>query len=188
MINNIEYIKPLLKFDSTDDFYLLEIIQRKKENPGLSKNARIIKTYNIKSIDHLEKVIGEIILLCNCFNARAGIRLNKRSFRKTALDNLRKLTEIIISENYDSAYNQYYKAAGNSFSNQDKKWIIDIDQEDIDNLDEIKKSIESIRKESILAEIPSKTGLHLITLPFNRELFNFNVEIHKDNPTNLIIP
>jgi len=37
----------------------------------------------------------------------------------------------------------------------------------------------------------SKSGLHIITTPFNISEFNkkyTDIEIHKDNPTNLYIP
>ena len=30
MVNNFEIIKPLLKWDSTDDFYFIQVLQRKK--------------------------------------------------------------------------------------------------------------------------------------------------------------
>jgi hypothetical protein len=33
MVDNFEKIIPLLKFDSEDDFYHLQILMRKKENP-----------------------------------------------------------------------------------------------------------------------------------------------------------
>jgi hypothetical protein len=188
MIINLALIKPLLEFTSKDDFYLLEIIQRKKENPGLNKNARVIKTYTISSIEQLDSTMDELIKLCEVFNARAGIRLNKRSFKTTALDNLRKLTAVIISGEYPVAKNQYYKAAGSSKDRTDKKWIIDLDENDLLMYNDIKSSIKRISRDAILAEIPSKTGIHLITKPFNRIEFNYPIEIHKDNPTNLIIP
>ena len=33
MIDNLELIKPLLSFSTGDDFYYLQILRRKKENP-----------------------------------------------------------------------------------------------------------------------------------------------------------
>lgn len=41
------------------------------------------------------------------------------------------------------------------------------------------------------AVIPSKNGFHIICNPFNIQdfaKFEYPVEIHKDNPTNLFIP
>ena len=82
MINNLEIIKPLLNFSSEDDFYFLQILQRKKENPQLGSNSRVIKNYYIKSVEHLELRYPEIIELCSVFNARASIRLNKEVLKK----------------------------------------------------------------------------------------------------------
>lgn len=51
MINNLELIKPLLKFESEDDFYYLQILKRKKDQTpeenalGRNNNARTIKNY-----------------------------------------------------------------------------------------------------------------------------------------------
>ena len=45
--------------------------------------------------------------------------------------------------------------------------------------------------DKIVANIPSKTGTHLITKPFDKSKFNQTfptIEIHCNNPTNLFIP
>ena len=47
MIDNFELIKSLLKFESPDDFYHLQILKRKKENPELGSNSRVVKTYYV---------------------------------------------------------------------------------------------------------------------------------------------
>ena len=52
-VDNLEALLPFLKFDDKDDFYYLQILQRKKENPQLGSNSRVIKNYYIKSTDKL---------------------------------------------------------------------------------------------------------------------------------------
>lgn len=53
MINNFEQIKSLLKFEDENEFYFLQIIQRKKDHKesnfklGISNNNRLIKAYYI---------------------------------------------------------------------------------------------------------------------------------------------
>lgn len=43
-IDNFNLIKPFLKFDSEDDFYYLQILRRRKDNPDdQEKNATAIK-------------------------------------------------------------------------------------------------------------------------------------------------
>ena len=87
-IDNLELILPLLKFESEDDFYLLQILQRKKENPQLGSNSRVIKNYYISSEKYLLERYSEIKTLCQVFNARASLRLNKRSYEKVGFQTL----------------------------------------------------------------------------------------------------
>lgn len=188
-IVNLALIKPLLVFDTPDDYYLLEIIQRKKENPGLTKSSRMIKVFYIKSLEQLDDLMETIIPLCKTFNARAGIRLNRRSFKKTATISLSKIAEFIYNGDYEAVKNSYNKASGDkrTINIQTKRWIFDIDKEDLPNLELIKSNIPA---DKILATIPSKSGIHLITEPFavNYIISNICLDIHKDNPTNLVIP
>ena len=47
MINNLALIKTLIDFPDEDTFYKVEIIQRRKDNPDLPSNTKLIKTYFI---------------------------------------------------------------------------------------------------------------------------------------------
>lgn len=90
MIDNFDLISSLLKFNSDDDFYFVQIIQRKKDNPdsvnGCNNSSRAIKVYYINSVESLFKLKNEMIFFANHFNARVGINLNKRSYYKTAFN------------------------------------------------------------------------------------------------------
>jgi bisphosphoglycerate-dependent phosphoglycerate mutase len=194
-MDNIKLIKPLLEFETEDDFYFLQIIQRKKENKLLSSNSRTIKNYYIHSIEQLEKHYEEIKTLCNIFNARAAIRLNKRSFEKTAFKTIQNIANTMSNKEYNHCKNSYDRACGNGHNDKTKKWILDIDYNDwmehqTEELVDILYNLQPIGNKYI-TEIPSKSGLHIITTPFNISEFNkkyTDIEIHKDNPTNLYIP
>jgi len=88
MIDNFDLIRPMLKFESEDDFYFVQILQRKKDNPngvnGSNNSSRLIKAYYLNSVEHLDLFKDEMIFFANHFNARVGINLNKRSYEKTA--------------------------------------------------------------------------------------------------------
>lgn len=202
MVDNFELIKPLLKFDSEDDFYFAQIIQRKKDNPGTSgtnNNARLIKAYYIKSIDQLEKQSGEMILLANHYNARVGINLNRRSFERTAFHTLKKITDQIMNKDYKSVRRAFNSVCG-EYSNGDKSWILDVDTKDtsfFNPLIEELKTLQPIGDEKYIATIPTKNGYHIITRPFDLSKFSFlfggwhtipRPDIHKNNPTILYIP
>jgi hypothetical protein len=187
-INNLELIKSLLKFESNDDFYHLQIIKRKKEHPELGSNSYIIKTYYIQSLQYLEDKMSEIICLCDFHNARAMINLNKRSFEKLAYQMLKKVTDCILNKDFKSVRKSYESVCG-SFSNEtnNKKWIVDIDTKD-NTVIQIETDIIKLEPfgQKVLACIPTKNGYHLITNPFRLDLFKQQypeIDIHKNNPT-----
>lgn len=194
MIDVFEQIKPLLVFESEDDFYYLQILQRKKENPEIGSNSRVIKNYYISSIDYLEKRYDEIKVLCGRFNARAMLRLNKRSYRKVAFKAMQNIANSMSNGEYTFIKKSYDRACGDGHNDKRKTWIIDIDGYwSEDWLFEVKAIINKSQPESckIITELPTKNGIHLITTPFDsRKLKEFapTIDIHKDNPINLYIP
>lgn len=203
MIDNLEKILPLLNFESKDDFYYLQILQRKKENPQLGSNSRVIKNYYVSSEDYLVKHYEEIKKLCEVFNARASLRLNKRSFEKVGFKAMTNLANTMMNKEYSFLKASYDRACGLGHNDKNKTWIVDIDKDEVIWLEQVINAISPCDPlgDKIVIQIPSKTGVHLITKPFNVEQFknNFKVElaaykmgyieleIHKDNPINLYI-
>lgn len=199
MINNLDKISSLLKFDSEDDFYFLEIIKRRKENPEIASNARVIKSYYVYSLEYLEKIMPEIIQLCDLENARAYINLNKRSFEKIAYQTLKKVTDCIISRDFRSVKKSYNSACGSFANEKDKKWVIDIDWIDfVGNKGTVGgvlvPMLEAFQQdagnEPLIEYIPTKNGVHIITRPFNKQLLHGhfpNVDIQTNSPTLLYI-
>lgn len=210
-VDNFEQIKELLEWNSKDEFYFLQILMRKKDAKkgmkvnGTNNNSRLIKAYYIKNLDYFDFIKPEVIELCKLFNARASINLNKRSFEKTALQNLKLITDNIINKNYDKVHKTYTSACGKFQHDSQKKWIVDIDEEEMPFLNEIRHVIGLCDPDKgtskIVAEIPSKSGLHLITTPFNKKQFKdlldnvlekyrlkLSISLQTNNPTNLFIP
>jgi hypothetical protein len=219
VIDNFEIIKPLLDFSEEDKFYFLQIIQRRKENPEVPSNNRVIKNYFFNNMKYLERKWDEIKGLCEFFNARAMLRLNRRSYETVAYRMLRKVAEVMEQKSYNKMKSNYAKVCGTCHAEKEKTWIVDIDeflgQDELGNLCNIIDScepksdllkMEETFKElgvdssltrvdtKIVAEIPSLNGLHLITRPFNVKQFRDmegnsfrDVDIQKDNPTNIYI-
>ena len=204
MIDNLEKVLPLLEFESEDDFYYLQILQRKKENPQLGSNSRVIKNYYITSIDYLTKHYEEIKKLCEVFNARASIRLNKRSFEKVGFKTMTNIANTMMNKEYKFLKASYDRACGLGHNDKNKTWVVDIDKNEVIWLEQIINAIQPCEPQGnkIVAQIDSKSGIHLITKPFNIMQYKDNfadelraygmeyidLEIHKDNPTNLYIP
>lgn len=202
MVNNFEQIEKLLQFPNKDCFYFVQILQRKKDHVGTrlggsNNNSRLIKAYYIRSVEHLSVHKEEMIKLADLFNARVSINLNPRNFRKALFHLLQKLAGQAVNEDWQSAPKAFDSVCGDYHSEMDKRWIIDIDKEQMGRYTKIQLDIMDIQREvtnkeySILAGIPSKSGCHIITNPFNLEKFSKlhpDIEVHKNNPTNLYIP
>ena len=212
MVDNFELIKPLLSFDKHGDFYFLQILQRKKDGcnvPNSSDNQRrLVKDYHITSIEKLYSLRDEIIASCNETGARAYIRLNKRNYRTVSMAFAEEtLMKARTNQEFGNTFNEINSVIGRypEPGKGNKTWIVDIDNTNVDS--KIVKDIKDIivnycqpfDVEKIVAVIPTKSGVHLITRPFNQETFyrmfsqlklsNENeVDIKKDNPTVLYAP
>lgn len=194
MIDVLDQIKPLLKFESSDDFYYLQILQRKKENPDIGSNSRVIKNYYIGSIERLEQQWEEIKQLCEVFNARASLRLNKRSYRKVAFKAMQNIANSMANEEYSFIKKSYDRACGNGHNDGDKTWIIDLDGVMSNGyMISLMECMDAAQPQGskLVVRLPTKNGTHLVVRPFDLREFKMkypNIDIHKDNPINLYIP
>ena len=182
-------------------FYFIQIIQRKKENPGLCSSNRIIRSYNIDSLKKFDKNKDEIIKLCETFNARAYIHLNRRKWSSICLECLRHNAELIANSQYSGIKSSFETIIGrtNGESNATKTWIIDVDMNDLEVVSKIERIINSIEPidktvTKLMHTIPTKNGYHMITKPFDRTEFAKYMQlqgdvpdIHTDNPTLLYV-
>ena len=195
MINNIEIIKTLLNFSEKGDFYMLYVFKRKKDQPeGERENhqsVRTIKTYCIESIDHLERRYDEIKQLCEMFKARAYIHVQKQNHKDVSLNMLSSLAERIR----DGVSNQkgLFDSVVGQIKTQEKRWIVDIDTKDIQELRNVQVTINGCKPEGPKTKyvIPTKNGFHLITDKFDVLEFKKQypeIDIQKKNPTLLYLP
>lgn len=193
MIDNYSLIKPFLSWENEDEFYFLQVIQRRKDNPWMTWDNRLIKEYYLYE-NSLEHRYSEIKELCKVFNARAYIHLVKRNAKDIAKDMLGKLSDAFKNNQFKSLQNIYASCVGSNLG-VDKLWIIDLDNDKWVSVEEIRKKVANYKGhkegDKILAVIPTKNGFHLISHPF--DLMGFkkdfpNVDIQKNNPTILYIP
>lgn len=199
IVDNFDLIIPLLNFDNPDNFYFVQVIQRKKDHKeenkrlGRNNNARLIKAYYINSLEKLIEHKDEMIKLAEVFNARIGINLNRRNRKQVAMATLVRVADSIASDVYDIA--KAYNSSCGASMGTDKTWIVDIDTKDAVIIGTIETLIdlhcEPIGETKIIARIPTKSGMHLITRSFNSKVFGERcpgVDVHKNNPTVLFIP
>ena len=195
MIDNINIIKPLLNFTDEGDFYMLYIFKRKKDQPEGEKDnhqsVRTIKTYCIENLDYLDNRYDEIKQLCEMFNARAYIHVQKQNHKDVSLEMLIELANRIKSGAHKQQ-NLFDSVVG-QLKTQEKRWIIDVDDKDTKELVGITEVIHNARPEGDKLEacVPTKNGYHLITKRFDVKMFQSvypNIDIQKKNPTLLYFP
>ena len=146
MINNLELIKPLLNFEDEDDFYMLYVFKRKKDQSTDKANhqsVRTIRSYCIKSIEQLEERYDEIKMLCEVFKARAYIHVQKQSHKDVSLDMLVTLAERIKCGQHKQQ--GLFDTVVGQLKTLEKRWIIDIDTNDVSYIEGIIKNINEIR-------------------------------------------
>jgi len=203
MIDNLNIIKTLLNFEKEGDFYMLYVFKRKKDQPEGERDnhqsVRTIKTYCVNSIEYLDKRYDEIKQLCEIFNARAYIHVQKQNHSDVSLDMMVSLAERI--KNGVKNQKGLFDSVVGQIKTNEKRWVIDIDNVSIDGFSHDKYYIEmrefinelqvEAGKEQGMTFIKTRSGFHIITQPFNVMKFKErypDVDIQKKNPTVLYVP
>ena len=195
MIDNIELIRPLLDFGDPDDFYMLYVFKRKKDQPEGEKDnhqsVRTIRSYCIGSMEQLDRRYGEIKMLCEVFKARAYIHVAKQNHSDVSLEMMIELATRIKSNS--TKQQGLFDSVVSQIKTRESRWIVDIDDVKevspllmafIDNeCRPIGPKIETI--------IPTRNGAHLITKRFDVKTFKEKypeIDIQRKNPTLLYYP
>ena len=200
-IDNFEQIAELLEFRTDDDYYHLQILKRKKENPEMSSNNIVITTHVIKSKKQLLGMKDDLVAICEGTRARAYINLNTKSFKRSTLEMLKEIATNVACEQYQS-HRLFNRVSGKTNSpTNDKKWILDIDDHEwldrnMDDLETIVDNLQPLGKK-VIDVINTKNGKHVICKPFNlcaweKEIeskdADWHFDIQKNNPTILYVP
>ncbi len=187
MINNFDKITEFLKFIDKNTFYYISCLKRRKDNPDMKKDVKVIDQFYVYSKEELEKVKPKIIDNCDLNNARCYIRLNCRDAQKIAYQTQKIMIDYIIGGDFKSVRNAYDSACGQFSSDKEKKWLIDVD--DINILSDIEEVLIE-NKSEIYLNLPTKNGLHLIVKPFDRRKFDIKFPnlIHKDGAALMYFP
>lgn len=193
MVDNFELIKPLLKFPNDDTYYHLQILRRGKDHPELPAANRMIKAYFICSLEGLDYVENEVKKLCEFFGARAYINLAPKSIKKTTMLQIKYLAQRAYEGDFKKIWKSWNTCAG-EIKGEEPRWVVDIDGNNI-KWNHVMDDIDTLEPYSIdtkyITNIPTKSGWHIITTPFNLQQFKEkypDIDVHKNNPTILYIP
>lgn len=199
MVDNFELIKSMFYFNEANNmFFHCQIVQRAKDHKGEKVREGAIKTYFIRSREHLDRVKEEVIFLCEHYGARAYINVAGKDFKNLQDLLLAKLAEYNLNGTVRDPRRILNSAAG-ELKSRNPKWVVDIDDISIKDsvLEWLDNYFRSIRPIDVLsytnfflyAEVPTVQGCHLITLPFDSLKFSEafpNVDVHKNSMGTLL--
>lgn len=178
--------------EDCDTYYVIEILRRGKDNPELPAANIHFKNYYIRKIEDVDKYEEEIKILCNQFKMRAYFSVNYKSFKQVTLDTLAEIANRVANNDYKKPYNIFESCSGKYYHNSNKRWIIDLDNCDVksNKVKKCKNILDIIKPRGVekLKEIvPTKSGVHLITAPFDVKEFEivYDGTFSLDDPNNL---
>ena len=196
-INNFSIIRDKLVFNNRNEFYFVQIIQRKKDgNEGLHIRSgyRLIKPLYIYSLEEFDSLSDRIKELCINNNARAYINMNVRNANEVALECIRKYAELVANNNAFQGNNIWNSSCGSTKARGYKSlWVVDVDCKEETYLNKVIEIIRQCRHNDnfTLYTVPTLNGYHILCNGFDAKQFKDflkdvgldSIDIHKDNPT-----
>lgn len=160
-----------------DKYFVIELMRRGKDNPDMSAANYHFRNYYIYSWKDLDKYEKEIKDVCTLLKLRAYCSVNYKMMSQVALDTLAESARRIAAHDYKKFYNIFESCSGKYSDKGNSVWVVDIDKENLDSINVIKHYINEVKPkntEKILFEMPTKSGIHLITKGFDLKTFNDN--------------
>lgn len=182
-----------------DKYYVIELMRRGKDNPDMPAANYHFKNYYIYSWKDLDKYEAEIKDICTLLRLRAYCSVNYKSMAQVALDAMAESARRLAAHDYKKFYNIFESCSGKYVDKSNNVWIIDIDninlsdEKDLCNVNILSgfiNNMESGHKVNVIYTMPTKSGVHLMTHPFNLQRFNqewnkalLSVDIKKNHLT-----
>lgn len=182
-INNFQQISQILTPLEKGDFYFVQILQRRKDGNEIKGDSKTIKSYYVDYGESLFNIEQSVIRNCKEHNARAYIRLQKRNWFKIALQIISTLASEIANGTVRNLKDIVNSTCGKYSSDKQKFWIIDVDKTEINERDSTISDLMKIDTEIILLTTRTVNGHHIITKPFNPQLYKGEWEIKKEGMT-----
>lgn len=204
MIDNFDIIKSLMSYEERDNLFMhLQILRRGKDHPDLPAANKLIKSWLVRSVEHLDSIKDEVIFLCEHYKARAYISCVPKSIAKLNTLIMRKLADNLHTGNIINPWHVFNSACG-ELPGVEKRWVMDVDIKDKSKIECIKLEIDRLWVNAhpqdwgkvrdgawLVAEIPTLNGVHLLTRPFNLQEFKQrfpDTEAKKNGLTVLYVP
>ena len=162
------------KNSNLDEFYTIQLIRRGKDNPDMPAANYKFKVYYIYSQADLDKFEGEIKEVCKLLRLRAYVTVTIKSMAQVALNTLYESARRIATHDYKKFYSIFEGCTDKYACRGKNLWVIDVDdvsEKDNDFVDRLIGYINSMNSQyngdNVIYTMPTKSGIHLITRPFN---------------------
>lgn len=163
------------------DQYEIHVLRRVKDCKALGKKVganectRLLRTYQIDSLEKLDNKREAIKELCETNNARAYVLLQVRDMREVLMNLEKNIIECLAKKNYGVKIEHLARVSFCELkSSRYPVWMLDIDNDEMHGW--TKEEIISILKENLktcgkdpkkLYIVPTKNGFHIVSEPFN---------------------
>ena len=143
-IDNFDLIEAMTDFGEADSLFMrLQILRRGKDHPDLPAANKLIRSWLVRSAEHLASLKDEVVFLCEHYKARAYISCAPKSIEKLNTLILRKLADNLHTGNIINPWHVFNSACG-ELRGVEKRWVVDIDTKGADELEFIKLEIDRI--------------------------------------------
>ena len=184
-VDNSEIVASFIDTEDADDpdlFWCTELLDRRIQKGN--NRFRLLRTFEHHSREDFLAKMPIIRDLCERNGVRAYIRLSPRSHRAVAQETIKSALDLIFNGQAHAVRGAYGSACGRVAVHHRRVWFYDVD--DMSERDTVREYLE--KGGWFRAEVPSKSGVHLVCTPHHWQLKGLKSDVQKDNPTNLYIP
>lgn len=183
MTDNFERYRLFMQLpeeDGGDAYYVIELVRRGKGCPDLPAANYHFKNYYIDTLKKYDSVQDEIRILCRTLRLRAYVSVNLKSFRQVTMNTIAEMSRRAALDDFRRPYAVFESCSGKFVDKDDKHWVVDVDDCSVfGKLGERSKAwdcrdVISVCKptgDKIELVMPTRSGVHLITKPFDVQHF-----------------
>ena len=160
------------QYKVNDNLYFdIQLIRRGKDHPNMPSANYTFKTYYVDSLENYDKYREEIVKCCDMFYLRAYVSVNAKSKREAALKTIQKYAENLTNGEFRKPWRVFSSVCGGQ-DGEEKRWIVDIDNHSefepfVLKVKSIIDMCAGVYEKNVITSLPTKSGCHIITHPFN---------------------
>lgn len=177
--NRFREFMQLPEQEGGDAYYVIELVRRGKDCPDLPAANYHFKNYYIDTLAKYDKVQDEIRLLCRTLRLRAYASVCRKSFRRVTMNTLAEMARRAALDDFRRPYAVFESCSGKDVDKDDKFWVVDIDGDGMFLAETSAAICEAYinllckpEGNKVVLTIPTRSGIHLITRPFDLQEFN----------------